>query len=85
MDGEGIVPSRSSGRMNMLLSNNELDTVVGGMMNDGRGQLDPKPPGHLPGRGENGAPCDDPKGPSNLLAGGMIMTAAIIALSPLGF
>lgn len=28
-----------------LLSTEELDAVVGGMMNDGRGQLDPKAPG----------------------------------------
>jgi hypothetical protein len=28
-----------------LLSCDELDAVVGGMMNDGRGQLDPKAPG----------------------------------------
>jgi hypothetical protein len=28
-----------------LLSNEELDAVVGGMMNDGRGQLLPKAPG----------------------------------------
>ena len=43
-----------------LLSANELDAVVGGMTNDGRGQMDPKAPGALPGRGENGAPGDGP-------------------------
>ncbi|WP_256808139.1 hypothetical protein [Bradyrhizobium sp. Bra64] len=42
------------------LSTLEMDTVSGGMMNDGRGQLDPKAPGALPGRGQNGAPAPDP-------------------------
>jgi hypothetical protein len=35
----------------------ELNVVVGGMMNDGRGQLDPKAPGALPEPGTNGGPA----------------------------
>ena len=41
-----------------LLSDQELDAVVGGMMNDGRGQLDPKAPGALPAPYTNGGPPD---------------------------
>jgi hypothetical protein len=39
-----------------LLSCNELDAVVGGMMDNGQGQLTPRAPGALPRPGENGAP-----------------------------
>jgi hypothetical protein len=64
-----------------LLSNKALDAVVGGMMNNGQGDLLPKAPGALPGRGENGAPCDDPRGPGKLIAGVMVIAVAITALS----
>jgi hypothetical protein len=43
-----------------MLSSEELDAVVGGMMNNGQGQYLPKAPGHLPSPGENGAPGDGP-------------------------
>jgi hypothetical protein len=42
------------------LTIDELDAVAGGMMNDGRGQLDPKAPGALPAPYTNGGPPDKP-------------------------
>jgi hypothetical protein len=62
-----------------LLSSEELNAVVGGMMNDGRGQLDPKAPGALPGRGENGAP-DNSKLNTAKLLGGLIILGGIVEL-----
>jgi hypothetical protein len=65
--------------MNMLLSNEKLDAVIGGMMNDGRGQMDPKAPGALPGRGENGAPGDGPNW-GKVGAEGVMVLGAVIGL-----
>ena len=60
-----------------LLSSEELNAVVGGMMNDGRGQLDPKPPGALPGRGENGAPGNGTNWGKVTIEGGMVVMFAV--------
>jgi hypothetical protein len=56
-----------------LLSNEALDAVVGGMMNNGQGQYLPKAPGHLPSPGENGAPGDGPNWGKVTIEGGMLV------------
>lgn len=78
-DREGMVPS-INGRETMLreLSALEMDLVSGGMMNDGRGQLDPKAPGALPERGRGGPPNGTNLAPVESLMGGILLLAAII-------
>src|SRR5664279_3452069 len=72
-------------RMNMntqeigLLSNEELDAVVGGMMNNGQGQNDPKAPGALPAPGTNGAPGNGPNW-GRVAAEGVIIGGLVIGL-----
>jgi hypothetical protein len=59
-----------------LLSNEELDAVAGGMMNNGQGQF-------LQTQPKNGGPANDPTDKEKFGAG-CILTALVL-LSPLGF
>ena len=63
-----------------LLSNEALDPVVGGMMNDGRGQFDPKAPGALPGRGVNGAPDNKSLNWGKVEAEGVMLGGLLVGL-----
>lgn len=61
-----------------LLSNEELDAVAGGMMNNGQGQLLPdRSPGALPPRG-NGGPPDAPF--DNKWGAGLAIFGAAVAV-----
>jgi hypothetical protein len=62
--------------MNMLLSNNELDAVVGGMMDNGQGQLTPRAPGALV---PHGGPGDGPNW-GRVGAEGVIILGIVIGL-----
>ena len=62
-----------------MLSSEELDAVVGGMMNNGQGQYLPKAPGHLPSPGENGAPGDGPNW-GKVAAEGAMLGGIVIGL-----
>lgn len=59
-----------------LLSNDELDAVVGGMMNNGQGQF-------LQSQPKYGGPADDPAGTEKFGIG--CICTAMLLLSPLGF
>jgi hypothetical protein len=62
-----------------LLSNEALDAVVGGMMNNGQGQNDPKAPGALPAPGTNGAPGNGPNW-GKVAAEGVIIGGLLVGL-----